>query len=1113
MDPEHVAHFFDELKILVSENRPAQQKADILFQLLAYIFLDITKRERLYFSTLFARIAFVGDKWNLDKKVLYLIHKFRREYQQTKRNEAENFDQVVDLGIYAVVNSATILYNLNVPEDLLPYIPKPASFKVEESYKVQSYYPSLRVIIMQIDHEQSFMLGISENNPDLEIKILINISGRNEIFNENITELIAIEALPISMNLLQVEVDDQDNFRPASIIIEPDFLLDVTSIAECFKPYGTESIGYLFKKYLPKESSVPLLTGNIANYFLDELITNPVITFKTLFTKVFDLYPLDFAKLDDDLLLKFMKDCKNHFYNLKNAINTLFPSVNIKVKNSILEPSFFSEKYGLQGRLDLFEKTFDQPNVNIVELKSGKTYLPNAYKINHSHYIQTLLYDLIVQSVFQKVNVSNYILYSKNSEDPLRHAPVLKSQQKEALFIRNKLLLMEKGLIILDPRSLHNKFSKIHSSQFPKSKGFDKKDLDRFHKIYTELNGIEKALWIYYTRFIATEHHLAKIGQQGSERSHGLASLWLSDLAKKEEAFEIFSQLHIQKIETSETDAPKLILAKSEFTNKLANYRIGDIVILYPHTGLNDAVLRNQVYKCIILDLDDQLIHIRLRNKQINTELFNRHELWNLEKDILDSSFRSLYRGLFRFANLEPAKRALIMGLRSPDPPHNNTPDLSSYEELTNEQLEVLHKILVAKDYFLLWGPPGTGKTSVMLRSLVRYTIDNTNKKVLLLAYTNRAVDEICSSIESIRPDIVDSYFRIGSSYSTHPKFKPRLLQSKMDRINKRSELMEYLGTQRIVVGTVASVQGKMDLLDLIKFDIAIVDEASQILDPQLMGFLPRFEKFILIGDHQQLPAVVTQNEEQSAISNPALNEIGYHNMRDSLFERLYKRCNIMGWDWAFDILTIQGRMHKDLMKFPSNQFYNGLLKVFPDNKNLIRDLKLIPTEGDNFSRILSENRLIYIPTPVDNQQHTKTNSYEAEWVLKVINSIEDLYVNNQLKINSDTIGVITPYRAQIALIRDMLADHAMDPNKFSIDTVERYQGGARDIIIFSLCTNYFRQLSTMISLSKEGVDRKLNVALTRAKSQIVLIGNEKILSQNEIYNNLLKSVFRLDIN
>jgi DNA replication ATP-dependent helicase Dna2 len=117
------------------------------------------------------------------------------------------------------------------------------------------------------------------------------------------------------------------------------------------------------------------------------------------------------------------------------------------------------------------------------------------------------------------------------------------------------------------------------------------------------------------------------------------------------------------------------------------------------------------------------------------------------------------------------------------------------------------------------------------------------------------------------------------------------------------------------------------------------------------------------------------------------------------------------------------------------------------------------------------------------------------------------------MEIDDRAIGIITPYRAQIATIKsefETVCPHLLD--KITIDTVERYQGGARDIIILSLCTNRMSQLRSLVSLSKEGVDRKLNVAVTRAREQLIVIGNREILEGNETYQSLINSAFEWNV-
>ena len=103
-------------------------------------------------------------------------------------------------------------------------------------------------------------------------------------------------------------------------------------------------------------------------------------------------------------------------------------------------------------------------------------------------------------------------------------------------------------------------------------------------------------------------------------------------------------------------------------------------------------------------------------------------------------------------------------------------------------------------------------------------------------------------------------------------------------------------------------------------------------------------------------------------------------------------------------------------------------------------------------------------------------------------------------------MGVITPWRAQIAQVRESLAISGLDPDEITVDTVERYQGGARDVILISTCVHSEQQLAALVNLSGEQVDRKLNVALTRARQHVVMLGNPAVLKKDERYRAFMET-------
>nr|MBS0037408.1 DNA2/NAM7 family helicase [Saprospiraceae bacterium] len=356
-----------------------------------------------------------------------------------------------------------------------------------------------------------------------------------------------------------------------------------------------------------------------------------------------------------------------------------------------------------------------------------------------------------------------------------------------------------------------------------------------------------------------------------------------------------------------------------------------------------------------------------------------------------------------------------------------------------------------------------------------------------------------------------ENSIRIGSRYGVHPDHHDLLLDRQISTLKTRKEVYRLLTEKKIFVSTISSFYGKIDLLKLVRFDTAVIDEASQILEPNLVGLLSKFNRTVLIGDHCQLPAIVTQHPSECSVKDEKLKSIGLHDLSDSLFERLFKIAVKNEWDHAFDRLTQQGRMHRQINDFVSLRFYGGKLSCLdagiPGAQRLHQSLSnYYSIEGEGKSNSpLSSGRIQFIDHPAAGLP-VKTNAWEAQSVLE----LSKAYFKGrtrEAKIPLDRlVGVICPYRAQIALIKSILEEKLPEFCEYiTVDTVERYQGGARDVVLLSLCTNHPSQLRTLVNANRTGLDRKLNVALTRAREQIVILGNREILSQNETYRDLIE--------
>ncbi|GAB1395953.1 AAA domain-containing protein [Saprospiraceae bacterium] len=1076
-------NYWHQLQALKETNSEDIQSLYAVFEDLIY---KVTDAVNITFSTFYVRMSYVFHSYPVPGNIQWQLYRLRR--LNLEKNIAEDKKEVPSDDIHkyhnATASLVSVLFKEKIPSESVFTDELP---KIFENNNLK-FYPSLRAVVQHVDYTKKILHAVSEKLPGEAITIETDAPELYpELFIPN-----DWLGLPYTISLIQSKVQDNGHFMPELIILEPDYLVDVTTVSEISA--DAENIGFhlLTKKFITQAVTSSLLEGHAANLFLDNLVKNPDAGFREIFTELFHTYPLVLAKYDDDKLKELYENCKLHYSTLKWVTQKEFPKYNIFSDGIFVEPSFINPVIGIQGRLDILFRG-DNNNQSIIELKSGKPFMENKYGLSRSHYYQTLLYDMLVKAVSRHdATTSCFILYSKLGEQGLRYAPPVKSMQNEALRVRNQIFALEKQISVNG--NLENIISDL-SLDDKSLKGFLYSNWKYFKNVLNNADDISKTYFYACVAFISREHLTAKTGVDVSDRLTGQSAVWLETTTRKEDNFSIFKGLTIREVKLSQEE-PLVILYKSELTNKLANFRAGDIVILYP--GESQTPARNQIFKCTIIELDGDKIVLRLRATQLNSTVFFDHKVWNIEPDMLESSFNGLYRGVFDFLSSSEDKRHKILGL---SPPRCSDKMYDPPPYLIDSQRKIYQKALQAEDYFLIWGPPGTGKTSRLVKALTEYYYTSQTKPILIAAYTNRAADEICEAIESINIEIKNHYVRVGARYSTSPAYRQNLLENKLKTCTQRTEVLKVLKDQLIVVGTLASISGKPELFDYYDFACGIVDEASQVLEPTMAGLMSKLPKTILIGDHKQLPSIVTQPEKLSRIEDLRLTSAGFDTLADSLFERMFNRCKEMDWNSAYGMLTHQGRMHPEIASIPNEQFYDGNLHSISSDTSydLLEKMRTKPGTGMD---LYFKNRISFIDCPIATDEiHLKTNTVEAREVISVID-----YLNQNMPPGSKyDIGIITPFRAQIALIKNLLEVQKIDSSNITIDTVERYQGGARDIILISLCANKKSSLRSITSVNKEGIDRKLNVALTRARQQVIIFGNKAILMADPTYARLME--------
>ena len=256
------------------------------------------------------------------------------------------------------------------------------------------------------------------------------------------------------------------------------------------------------------------------------------------------------------------------------------------------------------------------------------------------------------------------------------------------------------------------------------------------------------------------------------------------------------------------------------------------------------------------------------------------------------------------------------------------------------------------------------------------------------------------------------------------------------------------------------------------------------------------------------MPAVVQQTQEESAVDEPLLRDINLTDCRRSLFERLLAQFKTAdGYDPRYVyMLTRQGRMHQTIAEFANYAFYGNRLEVVPLQHQTLPYSPSCSTNG--IAQLLSMRRVAFVSAPKPRTSASvKTNHVEAEMiaatVVEIYRQTKEWFDENQ------TVGVIVPYRNQIATVRSAIDQHGIDVlHNITIDTVERYQGSQRDYIIYGFTVQQYNQLNFLTNnvFVEDGmvIDRKLNVAMTRARLQLLMVGNADILMENFTFYKLL---------
>ena len=796
------------------------------------------------------------------------------------------------------------------------------------------------------------------------------------------------------------------------VVVEPDFLVDVTDIrgwVQCPRIYYLNKLTGMPLKY-------PVIKGTIVHEVFGDLLRGRDLD-DSIDERVAE------TAIDVGLLGETADSVADDVRQNAAAIQGWLQQGRFGEDSWRSEQTLISERFGIKGRADAVRRGMP------VELKTGKN-LKREPRFQDK--VQATCYALLLADGIEDAPDTGTLLYTKNMAldrsgasgdlSPAKEFSIGSGFLKYVLRVRNEIAAAEYDLSVPTGFEANAKCEYCFERDTCMAVAGRLDQESKAGTIGEPLPEPERAYFRRFYRAIEEERRAVHAEYR---------KLW--EQTATERAEDDRALINLEPIGREPVSGGRWELRARKPDDAVSKIREGDRVLAsdgHPTRGTAELATVIELGAELVV-VADEPIELR-RLDQYPSEIGVDRQLTALHDAIL--------RG-------DPDRKDVLFDRREPA---FSGPE-RTYIDNNDAQNTAVNAALTAEDFALIQGPPGTGKTFTLART-VRALVER-GERVLLSAFTNRAVD---NAIETLKSQGFSNVVRWGSETGVRDDMEKHRLDRTGDPESRAAELRDA----DVVAATTAACGSRT--LKSEHFDVAIIDEAGQLTEPGTFLATTLADRFVLVGDHQQLPPVVRAEND----------------LQRSLFERLIEQ-----YPDASVLLDRQYRMSQRIQFFSSREFYDGVLR--PANSSVAaRQLKdLDGADPDKLPTELHDPVSFVDP---DGSATGNTNPIEADRVASVVESFLAAGVDR------DDIGVIAPFRAQVTEITRRLSD-------VTVDTVDRFQGSAKEVIVVSFVAT--GELSSPIFEDY----RRVNVALTRAKRGLVLVGDRSALQSDPFYRRMLE--------